>query len=135
MVKSYKFSHGAKMPQIGGFKLISPSEWLFRSHGDVIDAKRRALEFEQRHGSLDGAERSIEEFVRQWMLRQLIEVFNYPSEWLGERIIIEESVKMGSTEKEADISIRNSNGRTFLVSIQGSGRAASRMRASSLIPE
>jgi type I restriction enzyme M protein len=102
------------MPQIGVFKLISPGEWLFRSHGDVIDAQRRASEFEQRHGSLDGAERAIEEFVRQWMLRQLIDVFNYPSEWLGERIIIEESVKMGSTEKEADISIRNSNGRTFL---------------------
>lgn len=102
------------MPQIGVFKLISPSEWLFRSHGDVIDAQRRASEFEQRHGSLEGAERTIEEFVRQWMLRQLIEVFSYPQEWLGERIIIEESVKMGSTGKEADISIRNSNGRTFL---------------------
>jgi hypothetical protein len=35
-------------------------------------------------------------------------------DWIGERIIIEEPVKMGSTEKEADISIKNANRRTFL---------------------
>jgi type I restriction enzyme M protein len=41
-------------------------------------------------------------------------VYLYPAEWLGERIIIEEPVKMGSGEKEADISIKNANRRTFL---------------------
>jgi len=66
------------------------------------------------HGSYDGAERVIEEFVRQWALARLIASYKYPPGWLGERIIIEEPVKMGSTEKEADISIKNVNRRTFL---------------------
>lgn len=52
--------------------------------------------------------------MRQWVLAQLLKAYKYPPEWLGERIIIEEPVKMGSSEKEADVSIKNANRRTFL---------------------
>lgn len=102
------------MALISDFYLIPPEEWLFSAHGDVADARRRADQWHRDKGHFDGAERQIEEFVRQWALRQLLTQYNYPREWLGERIIIEEPVKMGSTEKEADISIRNANRRTFL---------------------
>lgn len=102
------------MAKIGGFYLIEPREWLFSSHGDVLEAKKRAEKWLKEKGTYNGAEFQIEEFVRQWALRQLIESYNYPKEWLGERIVIEEPVKMGSSEKEADISIRNINRRTFL---------------------
>lgn len=87
---------------------------MFSTHGDVADAKRRAKEWHDRKGNYDGTEFVIEEFVRQWALTQLINAYRYPKDWLGERIIIEEPVKMGSTEKEADISIKNTNRRTFL---------------------
>ena len=99
---------------IGKFFLIPPQNWLFPNHGDVLNAKREAEEYKQKNGSYEGAEFVIEEFVRQWALSQLFMAYNYPSEWLGERITIEEPVKMGSTEKEADISIKNSNRRAFL---------------------
>ena len=79
-----------------------------------MEAKNRAREFFAKHGTYDGAEKSIEEFVRQLALKQLLDVYNYPKEWLGERLIIEEPVKMGSGEKEADISLKNENRRTFL---------------------
>lgn len=102
------------MAALGNFFLIKPDEWLYQSHGDVVDGKRRAKEYFDHHGSYKGAELSIEEFVRQWVLFQLFEVYKYPKDWLGERIIIEEPVKMGSSEKEADISIKNTNRRTFL---------------------
>ncbi len=104
------------MPKLGDFFLIPPDEWLFPTHGDVIDGKRRAAEWLTQHGSYQGAELQIEEFVRQWALRRLLEStgYGYPKEWLGERIIIEEPVKMGSTEKEADISLKNASRRTFL---------------------
>lgn len=102
------------MAAIGSFFLIPPADWLFPNHGDVIDCKRRAEEWKRIHGDYQGAERNIEEFVRQWALHQLVAVYNYPIDWMGERIIIEEPVKMGSTEKEADISIKNTNRRTFL---------------------
>ena len=102
------------MAKIGSFYLISPEKWSFPTHGDVIEAKRRAQAFEQHHGTLDGAEFQIEEFVRQWALECLVKEYSYPEEWIGERIVIEEPVKMGSTEKQSDISIKNTSGRTFL---------------------
>jgi type I restriction enzyme M protein len=102
------------MAALGNFYLIEPDKWLFPSHGDVVEGKRRANEYFDRHGTYEGAELSIEEFVRQWALLQLLDAYKYPKDWLGERIIIEEPVKMGSSEKEADISIKNANRRTFL---------------------
>lgn len=102
------------MALIGNFKLIEPNEWLLPTHGDVIEAKRRADEYYKQHKSYEKAEYVIEEFVRQWALNCIITSYKYPKDWIGERIIIEEPVKMGSTEKEADISIKNTNRRTFL---------------------
>lgn len=52
--------------------------------------------------------------MRQWVLLEIIETYNYPKEWLGERIVIEETVRMGSTEKQADISIKNLGHKTYL---------------------
>lgn len=98
----------------GPFSLVTPDLWLFSGHGDVAEAKRRAEEYRSTRGTYDGADHVIEEFVRQWLLAQLLTTYNYPREWIGERIIIEEPVKMGSTEKAADISIKNANRRTFL---------------------
>lgn len=102
------------MATLGNFYLIEPDKWLFPTHGDVVEGKRRANEYFERHGKYEGAELIIEEFVRQWALLQLLDAYKYPKDWLGERIIIEEPVKMGSSEKEADISIKNANRRTFL---------------------
>lgn len=102
------------MALIGAYYAIEPDDWLFPTHGDVLEAKSRAREWLKTNESYDGAERHIEEFVRQWALRQLIDAYGYPEAWLGERLIIEEPVRMGSGEKEADISIKNEGRRTFL---------------------
>jgi type I restriction enzyme M protein len=102
------------MTLLDNFFIISPENWLFSNHGDVVAARRRAEEWLSENGSFNGSEYVIEEFVRQWVLNRLIHAYQYPAEWIGERIVIEEAVKMGSTEKEADISIKNSNNRTFL---------------------
>ena len=99
---------------MGTYYLIDPKDWLFATHGDVREAKRRADLWFSAKGSYDGAEQEIEEFVRQWALKQLIDVYQYPIEWLGEKIQIEEPVQMGATEKEADIAIKNNNHRVFL---------------------
>lgn len=102
------------MSKIGKYYQIQPDEWLFPTHGDVLEAKRRAKVYHNQYGTFDGAELQIEEFVRQWALKQLLDEYKYPAEWIGERIIIEEPVKMGSTEKEADISLKNATRRTFI---------------------
>lgn len=102
------------MALLGKFRLIPPDQWLMATHGDVTEARRRAQAWFATRGTYEGAEYTIEEFVRQWSLAQLLDAYSYPSEWLGERIIIEEPVKMGSTENQADISIKNASRRTFL---------------------
>lgn len=102
------------MAKIGEFFLIEPAGWLFPTQPDVMAARARAEQYDGRHKTYDGAERTIEEFVRQWAVRQLLDVYGYPVAWLGERLIIEEPVKMGASSKEADISLRNESRRTFL---------------------
>lgn len=102
------------MAKLSEFFLISPSNWRLSSHGDVASAKRRAEEWYTKNDTYEGAEEVIEEFVRQWALHQLIVEYGYPESWIGERLTIEEPVKMGSSEKQADIAIKNSNRRPFL---------------------
>lgn len=102
------------MAAIGTYYLIPPEEWLFPGHGDVLDGVRRAQEYWASRGTYEGADVVIEEFVRQWALRRLIEEYGYPAAWIGERVLIEVPVKMGSSSKEADIAIHNAQGRPFL---------------------
>ncbi|MEQ8675572.1 MAG: N-6 DNA methylase [Aggregatilineales bacterium] len=102
------------MSRIHDFYLIDPADWLFATHNDVQIARLRSENYRIQHGKYDGAEYEIEEYVRQWVLRELIDAYDYPIEWVGERIIIEEPVKMGSSTKESDISLRNNSKRTFL---------------------
>jgi len=102
------------MSKLGEFYLIPPDNWFYQTHGDVVAAKRRAEEWYKQNSTYEGAEEVIEEFVRQWALNQLITVYSYPKEWVGERLTIEEPVKMGSSEKQADIAIKNTNRRPFL---------------------
>lgn len=102
------------MAKLGEFFLIKPCNWRCQSHGDVAASARRAEEWYEKNGTYNGAEEVIEEFVRQWALHQLIAEYSYPEDWLNERLTIEEPVKMGSSEKQADIAIKNTNRRPFL---------------------
>jgi len=94
--------------KIRPFYRIPPEEWLLTTNADVAAAQRKAIDNPQ----MD--ERDIEEYVRQWVLRELIETYGYPKEWLGERIIVEETVQMATMLKQADISIKNDRHKTFL---------------------
>lgn len=90
------------------FYKIPPAEWLFSSNPDVTAAQRRALNEPNKD------EHQIEEYVRQWVLKELITSYEYPQEWLGEKIIIEEIVPVATADKESDISIKNDRGRTYI---------------------
>lgn len=94
--------------KLRSFYVIPPNEWMFNDNLDVIHAKKLASTKNK------NTESHIEEFVRQWVLKELIEKYGYPKEWLGDRIIIEESVQIGSTEKQSDISIKNIGHKTYL---------------------
>lgn len=69
------------------FYKIAPDKWLLTSNSDVAAAQTKAIANPQ----MD--ETQIEEYVRQWILKELVETYSYPSEWFGERIIVEERVQ------------------------------------------
>ena len=94
--------------KISPFYRIKPEDWVVATNADVAAARKRAME----NPELD--EKNIEEYVRQWVLQELINTYSYPKEWLGERIVVEETVQMGIMKKEADISIKNERGKTYL---------------------
>lgn len=90
------------------FYRVPPQDWLATNNPDVAAAQSKAFA----NPSLN--ESSIEEYVRQWVLKELTGVYGYPLEWLGERIVVEERVQMATMLKEADISIKNERHKTFL---------------------
>lgn len=91
------------------FYRINPNDWLFLDNADVAYSKERAIK------NSSSCEYDNEEFVRQWVLRELIDTYKYPIEWIGERLVIEEPIKMGVAVKECDIAIKNSGRRPYLL--------------------
>lgn len=87
---------------------VAPEDWLLTSNGKVRAYQQRALAEPHKD------EYSIEEYVRQWVLAELVTTYNYPVEWLGERIIVEEIVPVATADKDADISIKNDRLKTFI---------------------
>lgn len=100
---------------MNSFSLVLPEFWHFQTSPDVIEAKRRAQEYFLIHKNYEGAEHSIEEFVRQWVLHELIQTYKYPESWLGEKIVLEETIPMGSSRKQVDIAVKNDIGKPFIL--------------------
>lgn len=94
--------------KIQAFYRIPPTEWLLTTNPDISHAQSRAIA----DRSLN--ESTLEEYVRQWVLKEIVNTYHYPIDWLGERIIVEETVQIATTKKQADISVKNDRGRTFL---------------------
>ena len=94
--------------KIRPFYRIHPNDWILTSNPDIAVARKKALE------NTHLGEGNIEEYVRQWVLKELLETYGYPKEWLGERIVVEETVQMATMEKQADVSIKNERHKTFL---------------------
>ena len=60
--------------KIRPFYRIQPQDWLLTTNADVAAAQRKAIENPQMN------ERDNEEYVRQWVLHELIETYGYPKE-------------------------------------------------------
>ena len=90
------------------YRKIPPDEWLLTNNSDIAFAQSKAL------ANLQMDEFDIEEYVRQWALYELVETYNYPKEWLGERIAVEQPVPVATTDKEADIALKNEGGRPYV---------------------
>jgi type I restriction enzyme M protein len=94
--------------KLKSFYRIDPKYRLLTANSDIAAAQAKAISEPSKN------EHQIEEYVRQWVLQQLIETYKYPKEWLGERIIVEETVPVATADKQADISLKNDRGRTYV---------------------
>jgi hypothetical protein len=103
------------MAKLGTFMHIPTESWLFQDYGDVRQARENALRHQQLHGASTGGERNIEEFVRQWAIRRLIDGYGYPAEWLNSRLTIELLVTFGSRYGQADIALLHPDGYPFAI--------------------
>lgn len=66
------------MPEIRPYRPISPSDWLLTSDGGIAQARDNALQ---------NILNDRRELIRQWVLKELIESYKYPEDWLGTRIV------------------------------------------------
>ncbi|MEY8749668.1 restriction endonuclease subunit M [Alkalicoccobacillus gibsonii] len=101
------------MPKIKPFYKIEPTEWLCTGNGFVAAEQKKAL------NDPSADEYRIEEYVRQWILRELIETYNYPESWFSNdgtsgRVYLEWEVSHGVNLVRADIALLNEWRRPFL---------------------
>ncbi len=116
--------------KIKSYYRIEPEDWLLDEHAYVNNQKRRAL--------IDPS-LNLEEYVRQWVLRELLDNYNYPKDWLGDRIVIEYPVMVNTTTTNyVDIAILNERNTPYVFieckktgeNLQGSQKAIEQLQAS-----
>lgn len=101
------------MAKIKEFYKIKTSDWLCSAHNYVSAERKKA------DSNPANDEYNIEEYVRQWVLRELIDTYGYPKEWFSDdgvsgRVYLEWPVAVGTTTVFADIALLNEWGRPFL---------------------
>lgn len=92
------------MAKINGFEFISPDKWRFLNNAEVEKAALRAAEYDKRNFHFDNLEYHVEEYLRQWGLTQLIEVYGYPENWLW---------LANASKRNANIVIKDENNRSL----------------------
>lgn len=95
---------------------IHPDDWWLTSDPYIAKAQQEAR---------DSAIADAREQIRQWVLKELIESYHYPSNWLGTRIIaIDPESPQYSVENLSGCSILTVTGQPFiLISIEAPGNA------------
>ncbi|MHC5597014.1 MAG: HsdM family class I SAM-dependent methyltransferase [Nostoc sp.] len=69
------------MPRLRSFYLVRPDDWLLEKTNLRVQSHSK-------------------QSIRQWILRELLESYNYPSNWLGNRISLVDSESSESTVKD-----------------------------------
>ncbi len=101
------------MAKVTPFYRIAPQKWRCLNNGYVAAEQKKAIE------NPELSEYQIEEYVRQWILNELVITYGYPEEWIADdgvsgRIYLEWEVAMGVEYKRADIALLNEWRRPFL---------------------
>lgn len=104
------------MPKIQPYRKIPFSDWILTKPGYIKKLQGKK--------NID-SRKNKRETVRQWLLRELIDRYNYPQEWIGHRIILinDENKKLNIKNLFGGI-VTLENGKPFLIlSIDAPGYA------------
>lgn len=95
---------------------IHPDDWWLTSNPHIAKIQQEAR---------DGTTIDVQEQIRQWVLRELIESYHYPHGWLGTRIIaIDPDDSQYADENLSGCCVLTESGQPFiLVSIEAPGNA------------
>lgn len=91
------------MAKIRAFEFITPDKWHFTHRAKVQLAVQKAKEFAAKNFQFENLEHQIDEYLRQWALRELIETYGYPET----HIAVDELLKTADSSKIVGIAIKN----------------------------
>ena len=92
------------------FYKIKPEKWLLTSISTDNENKKQSLQENEIQESKNT------EYVRQWILRELLQTYNYPNEWLNNQIILGKSQENVSTKNQDSIVlVKSKNNNSFLI--------------------
>ena len=90
--------------KIKAFEFIAPKDWRFLTNSEVRQTAKRAAEFARRNFHFEHLEQHVEEYLRQWVARELIEVYGYAEGWLW---------LADTTKRSANLVIRDEQNSTL----------------------
>lgn len=92
------------MAKTRAFEFISPENWRFLNNAEVAATRLKAEELSKRQFDFANLEAHCEEYLRQWILRELIEIYQYPEDWLWIG---------GDVKRNANVLIKNEANQTL----------------------
>lgn len=104
------------MAKIRAFEFITPDKWHFTHRAKVQLAVQKAKEFAAKDFQFENLEHQIDEYLRQWVLRELIETYGYPET----QIAVDELLKTTDNSKIVGIAVKNEKKEIVAVVLTGS---------------
>lgn len=65
------------MAKLKAFEFVPPQNWLFLHNAEIQATRTKAEEYAARNFHFEHLEQHVEEYLRQWILRELIESYGY----------------------------------------------------------
>lgn len=103
------------MTKIRAFEFIPLEQWRFTHRAKVQLARQKAKDVAKKDFQFKNLEYQIDEYLRQWILRELVERYNYSEEYLA----VDELVQTSESSKIASIAIKN--GKNEVIALVSTG--------------
>lgn len=94
------------MAKIKAFEFLPLEQWRFTHRAKIQLARQKAKDVAAKDFQFENLQYQIDEYLRQWILRELIETYHYPEEYLA----VDELAKTAESSKIVPVAIKNGKG-------------------------